>query len=188
MLKIRQYYENINTECQDPFLVLAHKAFKIDDSKRDIRYTLKKKLGAGNISSCDYIKWSHNKINYVEFSNIALQYNNLSKKFSEYQGLLDTNDVKYLNLTDFEKPLKQIIEENKKKIHGSLNLTLLMANKIRKATFYLVFCDIENIDVKLLQTIKSQLENHFGRKILSVEVLTLKEFVKTPIIRKFSCL
>lgn len=187
MLRIRQYYENINTECEEPFLILNQKAFKVDDSQRTVKYTLKKRLGASNISSCDYIKWSVSKINYVEFSNIALQFNNLSKKLHEYQSLLDKNDVEYLSLKDFDKPLKQIIEENKKKIHGSLNLTLLMATKIRKATFYLVFCDINNIDVKLLQAVKSQLENHFGRKLLSIQVLTLTEFIKKPVLEKFSC-
>lgn len=187
MLKIRQYYEEINTECQDPFLIISQKAFKVDDSRRGVKHTLKKKLGAGNISSCDYIRWSHNKINYVEFSNIALQYNNLSKKANELQSLLDKNTIEHLCLKDFEKPLRQIVEENKIKIHGSLNLTLLMAKKFRKATFYLVFCDIENIDVKLLQAIKSQLENHFGTKILSIEVIPLKEFTKLSVINKFIC-
>ena len=185
MLQIRKFYEYIDTECGEPSLVLPVKAYKVDESKRSIKGTLKRKAGVAQMSGCDYFKYTRNKVSLIEFSHIEKQFNNCSNKYDEYLNICKTSTLDYLVEKDYPTAMNVIVAENQKKIHGSMSMYNLLAfrksstymlARRREITFYLVFCDVEGKNVKMLENLRLRLIRYFGSKLLSIKVLTLKEF------------
>lgn len=183
-MNLDSFKEYINTECS----MLGNPSLPIEAIKVDAEGTesLKYKLCKNGLKSCDYIKFTENKIYFIEFSDLYEQLSNL-RALSEA--------IKNLNMSDEEKTAlkhnKLIIKEPKaiknelqSKISESLHLFQLISDNYdisrhlaKNKIFFIALCKIVIADIIIFDKILREIQKKF-RTVINVEMMIYFELEK----------
>ncbi len=171
------FTEVINTECS----LLGNPSLTIEAIKIDAEGTesLKYKLCKNELKSCDYIKFTENKIYFIEFSDLYEQLSNLK---------ILTNAINNSNISATEKEAlkrnKVIIKEPtviknelQSKISESLLLFQLISNECnitahteKNKVFFIALCKTMIADIIMFDRILREIQKKF-QTIIHVEMM-----------------
>ncbi len=181
MIDLDLFIEEINTECSmigSPSLSM--RAIKVDAEGTE---SLKYKLCQNSLKSCDYIKFTENKIYFIEFSDLYEQLSSLLGLSSAINNS-DLSATEKRNLQKNKIIIKAptvIKNELQSKISETLNLFTLISDEcdidehtVKNKIFFIALCKIVIADIIMFDTILREIQKKF-KTIIHVE---MKEYLK----------
>ena len=175
------FIEEVDTECN----MLGNPSIPIQAIKVDSEGTnsLKYKLCKNELKSCDYIKFTDNKIYFIEFSDLYEQLNNL-RTLSNAIDNSNISDDEKTALNRYKVILKEpavIKNELQSKISESLLLFQLISDNYnitehieKNKIFFIALCKIVIADSIIFDRILREIQKKF-RTVISVEMM---EYIK----------
>lgn len=175
------FTEVINTECS----ILGNPSLTIEAIKLDAEgvESLKYKLCQNGLKSCDYIKFTHNKTYFIEFSDLYEQLNNLRTLSSAITNSNMSDDEKAAlkrNKVIIKEPTV-IKNELQSKISESLLLFQLISDNYditehieKNKIFFIALCKTMIADIIMFDNILREIQKKF-RTVIHIEMMIYLE-------------